>query len=120
MIVLFAVEIDDTDSGAAPCADDARLLCKLYRWSISRAAKTLGVSRQSYHNWLNGDLVDRKHRVKLRGLLAAAPHFKAADTCQCGHPKDEHVWDSTDNGEVLLDGVCMNCECGPYRPMVKS
>jgi transcriptional regulator with XRE-family HTH domain len=66
-----AVEVAEVDNMRTPAEDLARIR-EVLRPAVSDLATTLGVSRQSVYNWLNGEQVADENAARLQDLAQAA------------------------------------------------
>jgi transcriptional regulator with XRE-family HTH domain len=66
-----SVEVAVVDDVRTPAEDLARIR-EVLRPAVSDLATTLGVSRQSVYNWLNGEQVAEENAARLRDLAQAA------------------------------------------------
>lgn len=66
-----AVEVAEVDNVRTPAEDLARIR-EVLRPAVSDLATTLGVSRQSVYNWLNGEQVAEENAARLQDLAQAA------------------------------------------------
>jgi len=67
--LLFAIELTDAENRARP-AQELAVRLRAHYGSTSRAAAQVGVTRQAFHDWLNGEHVSVKHIVAMAALLA--------------------------------------------------
>lgn len=66
-----AFEVAEVDNVRTPAEDLARIR-EVLRPAVSDLATTLGVSRQSVYNWLNGEQVGDENAARLQDLAQAA------------------------------------------------
>lgn len=57
--------------------EDLELIRKVLKPSVSEFAITMGVTRQTIYNWINGDTITEDHANNLRNLAAAAQMLEA-------------------------------------------
>jgi hypothetical protein len=67
--ILLVLDLSDEESRPRAAAELAARLRAQYK-SVPRAASAVGVTRQAFHDWLNGHHVTAKHIVAMFALLA--------------------------------------------------
>jgi hypothetical protein len=71
--ILFVIELPEDDNRPRSAVDLATRL-RAQIGSAARAAMTVGVTRQAFHDWLAGHPVAMKHIIAMKALLAVGNH----------------------------------------------